>query len=92
MTNDDLLTDDGECHDTAATVDAYKPFPVDALPGAQALHGRSAESIGCDAATSLLPLTAAGSDWKTPAARQTRYALPILTVIVGESGTAKTPD
>ena len=98
MTNDHLLTDDGEwAHDTAAPVDAYKPFPVDALPETLRRYTvEASESIGCDAAYVALPLlTAAGAvigNARRLHVKSTWYSLPTLwTVIVGESGTAKTP-
>ena len=98
MTNDHLLTDDGEwAHDAPATVDAYKPFPVDALPDTLKRYTvEASESIGCDAAYVALPLlTAAGAvigNARRLHVKSTWYSLPTLwTVIVGESGTAKTP-
>ncbi len=70
MTNDHLMTDDGQwTHEVtagvsaAATVDAYKPFPVHALPETLRRYTvEASESIGCDAAYVALPLlTAAGA-------------------------------
>ena len=102
MMNDDKLTDGGHwTHevtagvDAAAPVDAYKPFPVDALPDTLKRYTvEASESIGCDAAYVALPLlTAAGAvigNARRLHVKNTWYSLPTLwTVIVGESGTAK---
>lgn len=81
----------------AEPTDRYVPFPVDVLPPIVARYITEASAaIGCDASFVALPLlTALGScignayrlvvkkDW---------YALPVLwTVVIGKSGTAKTP-
>lgn len=93
----DELNDTDTNNGGSAIVDAYKPFPVDALPDTLKRYTLEAsESIGCDSAYVALPLlTAAGAvigNARRLHVKNTWYALPTLwTAIVGESGTAKTP-
>jgi heme oxygenase len=78
-------------------VEAYRPFPVDALPEPLASFVReAAAAIGCDEAYLGLPaLTAAGAAIGTTRRIELKagYAAPpiLWSAIVGESGTAKTP-
>jgi hypothetical protein len=81
----------------SAPVEAYRPFPVDALPEPLCSFVReAAQAIGCDEAYLGLPaLTAAGAAIGTTRRLELKagYAAPpiLWSVIVGESGTAKTP-
>jgi hypothetical protein len=82
---------------TSPPVDAYRPFPVDALPEPlSSFVLEAAAAIGCDEAYLGLPaLTAAGAAIGTTRrlGLKAGYAAPpiLWSVIVGESGTAKTP-
>ena len=93
----DELADNEMSTSGRATVDSYKPFPVDALPDTLKRYAvEASDSIGCDPAYVALPLlTAAGAvigNARRLHVKNTWYALPtIWTAIVGESGTAKTP-
>jgi hypothetical protein len=78
-------------------VEAYRPFPVDALPEPlRSFVAEAAAAIACDEAYLGLPaLTVAGAAIGTTRrlALKAGYAAPAIlwSVIVGESGTAKTP-
>lgn len=78
-------------------VEAYRPFPVDALPEPlRSFVAEAAAAIGCDEAYLGLPaLTVAGAAIGTTRRLELKsgYAAPAIlwSVIVGESGTAKTP-
>jgi hypothetical protein len=78
-------------------VEAYRPFPVDALPEPlSSLVAEAAAAIGCDEAYLGLPaLTVVGAAIGTTRRLElkTGYAAPpiLWSAIVGESGTAKTP-
>ena len=82
---------------TSSPVETYRPFPVDALPEPlSSLVAEAAAAIGCDEAYLSLPiLTVAGAAIGTTRRLELKagYAAPpiLWTVIVGESGTAKTP-
>jgi hypothetical protein len=82
---------------TSSPVEAYRPFPVDTLPEPlSSLVAEAAAAIGCDEAYLGLPvLTVAGAAIGTTRRLELKsgYAAPpiLWTVIVGESGTAKTP-
>lgn len=82
---------------TSSPAEAYRPFPVDALPEPlSSLVAEAAAAIGCDEAYLGLPiLTVAGAAIGTTRRLELKagYAAPpiLWTVIVGESGTAKTP-
>lgn len=82
---------------TSSPVEVYRPFPVDALPEPLAsFTAETASAIDCDPAYVGLPLlTAAGAAIGTTRRLQLKHnyaAPPILwTVIVGESGTSKSP-
>ena len=82
---------------TSSPVEAYMPFPVDALPEPlSSLVAEAAAAIGCDEAYLGLPaLTVVGAAIGTTRRLKLKggYAAPpiLWTVIVGESGTAKTP-
>lgn len=78
-------------------VETYRPFPVDALPEPlRSFVAEAAAAIGCDEAYLGLPaLTVAGAAIGTTRRIELKagYAAPAIlwSVIVGESGTAKTP-
>ena len=82
---------------TSSSVDAYRPFPVDALPGPlSSFVAEAAAAIGCDESYVGLPiLSVAGAAIGTTRRLELKagYAAPAIlwTAIVGESGTAKTP-
>ncbi len=82
---------------TSSRIEAYRPFPVDALPEPLASFvAETAEAIGCDPAYVALPLVvAAGAAIGTTRRLELKYkyeAPAILwSVIVGESGTSKSP-
>ena len=75
----------------------FQPFPVDALPEPiQSFVVKGAQAIGCDASYLALPLltaiAAAIGNTRRLELKRGWLAPPILwSVIVGESGTAKTP-
>jgi hypothetical protein len=77
--------------------DAYRPFPADALPEPLASLVTEAEAaIGCDASYVALPLlacVAAAIGTTRRLELKPGFAVPAIlwTVIVGESGTSKTP-
>lgn len=81
----------------SSPAEAYRPFPVDALPEPlSSLVTEAAAAIGCDEAYLGLPaLTVAGAAIGTTRRLELKagYAAPpiLWSVIVGESGTAKTP-
>lgn len=76
---------------------AYRPFPADALPEPLASFVTEAEAaIGCDASYVALPLlacVAAAIGTTRRLELKPGFAVPAIlwTVIVGESGTSKTP-
>lgn len=82
---------------TSSPIEAYKPFPVEALPEPLAsFTAETASAIGCDPAYVGLPLlTVAGAAIGTTRRVELKHnyaAPPILwSVIVGESGTSKSP-
>jgi hypothetical protein len=82
---------------TAPTVEAFRPYPVDALPDPlRGFVAAGADAIGCDASYLALPLlTAAGAAIGTTRqliVKRGWAVYPILwAAIVGESGTSKTP-
>jgi putative DNA primase/helicase len=82
---------------TSSPVEAYKPFPVDALPEPLAAFvAETAAAVGCDEAYVALPaLTVTGAAIGTTRRVELKagYAAPPILwgAIVGESGTAKTP-
>jgi hypothetical protein len=82
---------------TSSPVEAYRPFPVDALPEPlSSFVTETAAAIGCDPAYVALPLVvAAGAAIGTTRRLELKYkyeAPAILwSVIVGESGTSKSP-
>jgi hypothetical protein len=82
---------------TSSTVEAWRPFPVAALPKAvSALVEESARSIGCDEAFVALPLLAVlGSAIGTTRRVELKpgwRALPVVwPVSVAESGSQKSP-
>jgi hypothetical protein len=77
--------------------EAYRPFPADALPEPLASFVTEAEAaIGCDASYVALPLlacVAAAIGTTRRLELKPGFAVPAIlwTVIVGESGTSKTP-
>jgi len=81
----------------APPVERFKPFPIDALP--QPIRGfvaAAAKAIGCDPVYIALPLLAVLASAIGNARRlrlKRAWAVPAIlwTVIVGESGTQKTP-
>lgn len=81
----------------APLIDKYEPFPVDALPNPLRLFvSAGAKAIGCDSSFIALPtLSACGAAIGNTARLEMKggwLAPPIIwTVVVGESGTAKTP-
>jgi len=81
----------------SSPIEAYKPFPVDALPEPlSSFVAETAAAIGCDPAYVALPLVvAAGAAIGTTRRLELKYkyeAPAILwSVIVGESGTSKSP-
>jgi heme-degrading monooxygenase HmoA len=82
---------------TSSSVEAYKPFPVDALPEPLAAFvAETAAAIGCDPAYVALPLVVvAGAAIGTTRRLELKYKYeaPVIlwSVIVGESGTSKSP-
>jgi len=78
-------------------VEAYKPFPVDALPQPLRRFVKAAEkAIGCDPSYVVLPLlTAIAAAIGNTRCLQLKHGWSVLailwTVIVGESGSTKTP-
>lgn len=82
---------------TSSSIEAYRPFPVDALPEPLAsFTAETASAIGCDPAYVGLPLlTVAGAAIGTTRRlqlKQQHLPPPILwSVIIGESGTSKSP-
>lgn len=82
---------------SAPPVEAYQPYPVDALPEPLASFvAETADAIGCDPAYVALPLLAvAGSAIGTTRRLELKagYSVPAIlwSVIVGESGTSKSP-
>jgi 5S rRNA maturation endonuclease (ribonuclease M5) len=82
---------------TSSPIEAYRPFPVDSLPEPlRSFVAEAAAAIGCDEAYLGLPVLAvAGAAIGTTRRLGLKggYAAPpiLWTVIVGESGTAKTP-
>ncbi len=81
----------------SSPIEAYKPFPVDALPEPLASFvAETAEAIGCDPAYVALPLVvAAGAAIGTTRRLELKYQYEtpaiLWSVIVGESGTSKSP-
>ncbi len=80
-----------------ATMEPYKPFPVDALPQAAAgFVDEGAKALGCDAAYIAMPLLA---ELASAIGNSRRIRLkaswaepPVLwAVVVGDSGTLKSP-
>jgi hypothetical protein len=77
--------------------EAYRPFPADALPEPLASFVTEAEeAIGCDASYVALPLlacVAAAIGTTRRLELKPGFSVPAIlwTVIVGESGTSKTP-
>lgn len=86
-----------EAASTSSPVEAYRPFPVDALPKpVSTLVEESSRSIGCDEAFVALPLLAVlGSAIGTTRRVELKpgwRALPIVwPVTVAESGSQKSP-
>lgn len=82
---------------SAPPVEAYQPYPADALPEPLASFvAETADAIGCDPAYVALPLLAvAGSAIGTTRRLELKagYSVPAIlwSVIVGESGTSKSP-
>lgn len=80
-----------------AIVERYRPFPRSALPEpVQSFVAKYAEAIGCDAAYVALPLLSAlaaaiGNARRIQLKRGWTEPAILWTVIVGESGTLKTP-
>ncbi|MEQ9095904.1 MAG: YfjI family protein [Phycisphaerales bacterium] len=77
--------------------EAFKPFPMEALPGAVgAFAVEGAASIGCDTSYIVLPMLSAlasaiGNTRRVALKRAWEEPPIIWTAIVGESGTAKSP-
>ena len=82
---------------TSSPVEAWRPFPVAALPKAAAvLVEESARSIGCDEAFVALPLlavlgSAIGTTRRVELKPGWRAPAIVWTVTVAESGSAKSP-
>jgi hypothetical protein len=82
---------------SSAPVEAFKAYPVDALPEPLATYvAEAADAIGCDPAYVALPLlTVAGSAIGTTRRLELKagYNVPAIlwSVLVGESGTSKSP-
>ncbi len=82
---------------TSSPVEAYRLFPVDALPEPLACFvAETASAIGCDPAYVALPLYAvAGAAIGTTRRLELKagYTVPAIlwSVVVGESGTSKSP-
>jgi hypothetical protein len=82
---------------TSTPVEAYRPYPVDALPDVLATFvAETADAIGCDPAYVALPLlTVAGAAVGTTRRLELKagYSVPAIlwSAIVGESGTSKSP-
>ncbi len=82
---------------TSTPVEAYKPFPVDALPDPlRSFVAETADAIGCDEAYVALPILAVvgvaiGTTRRLELKRG--YPVPAIlwTVVVGESGEGKSP-
>jgi len=81
----------------ASPIEAYRPYPVDALPEPLASFvAEAAAAIGCDPSYVALPLlTAAGAAIGTTRRLELKagHAVPpiLWSVVVGESGTSKSP-
>lgn len=95
-------TTDGACPAMAgrggiARLDAYRPFPIDALPNPLGPYVReSAAALGCDAAYLALTVLAAvaslvGNTRVISLKPTWREVCVIWAVIVGDSGTLKSP-
>jgi hypothetical protein len=82
---------------TSSTIEAYRPFPVEALPEPlSSFVTETADAIGCDPAYVALPLVvAAGAAIGTARRLELKYGYSapaiLWSVIVGESGTSKSP-
>jgi hypothetical protein len=81
----------------APAVPAFKPFPADVLPDPiRGFVTEAAEAIGCDESYMALPLlsglaSAIGNTHRIELKRGWTEPAIVWTVIVGESGTAKSP-